>query len=71
LPAYNELVSQGIPEEVAEAFAHKAVSVNYHPGSLCCLPEQYRFRDLGGNRWPVYIRDCLSLGYGDAEEYRA
>jgi len=71
LPSYEVLVSQGIPPEVARSYAGRAVSVNYHPGSLCCLPEQYRFRDETGNRWPVFIRDCLLLGYGDGDEYRA
>jgi hypothetical protein len=71
LPTYDQLVSQGIPDDVAKDFAEKVVSVNYHPGSLCCLPEQYRFRDQDGNRWPVCIRDCIAFGYGDAEEHPA
>lgn len=71
LPDYEMLVSQGIPIDVAKEYAHRTVSVNYHPGSLCCLPDAYRFRDSGGNRWPVKIRDCLLLGYGDQEEARA
>jgi hypothetical protein len=45
--------------------------VNCHPGSRCCLPEQYRFRDDEGSRLPVLIRDCVLLGYGDAAEHRA
>jgi hypothetical protein len=71
LPTYEVLTAQDIPPDVARSYAGKAVSVNYHPGSLCCLPEQYRFRDEEGNRWPVFIRDCLLLGYGDGKEYRA
>jgi len=47
------------------------VSVNYHPGSLCCLPEHYRFRDEERNKWRVKIRDCFLIGYGDAEEHPA
>jgi|SRR5579864_7610594 len=71
LPSYELLVAQGIPPGVAQEYAGKAVSVNYHPGSLCCLPDAYRFRDSEGNRWPVRMRDCLLLGYGDEEEHRA
>jgi hypothetical protein len=68
LPSYDVLVLQDVPPEVAQEYAGTTVSVNYHPGSLCCLPEQYRFRDKEGYRWPVFKRDCLVLGYGD-EEY--
>jgi hypothetical protein len=71
LPSYEVLVAQEVPEDVAERFAGKVVSVNYHPGSLCCLPDCYRFRDEEKNRWPVFIRDCLVMGFGDAQEYRA
>jgi hypothetical protein len=71
LPSSEALISQDIPQEVARSYAGRAVSVNYHPGSLCCLPDQYRFRDEEGNRWPVFMRDCLLLCYGDGEEYRA
>jgi len=70
LPGYAQLLSEDIPAEVAEKYAHKIVSVNYHPGSLCCLPEHYRFRDEEANRWPVQIRDCVFLGYGDARAYQ-
>jgi hypothetical protein len=56
------VVCQGISDDVAKTFENRAVSVNYHPGSLCCLPEQYRFRDEEGNRWPLFIRDCDLLG---------
>jgi hypothetical protein len=71
LPSSEVLISQDTPPEVARSYAGKTVSVNYHPGSFCCLPDQYRFRDQEGNRWPVFVRDCLLLGYGDGEEYRA
>lgn len=70
LPDRATLVSQGIPAEVAEAYAGKIVSVNYHPGSLCCLPDGYRFRDGDGGKWEVKMRDCLLLGYGDAAPRR-
>jgi len=66
LPKYDVLVSQKIPAEVAEKFAETIVSVNYHPGSLCCLRDCYRFRDSLGNRWPVRIFDCFVVGYGDS-----
>ncbi len=71
LPATEILTAQCVPPDVAEVYAGRVVSVNYHPGSLCCLPEHYRFRDGQGNRWPVRIQDCFLLGYGDAEEHLA
>jgi hypothetical protein len=71
LPAEEVLAEQGIPAEIAAEYAHKILSVNYHPGSLCCLRAHYRFRDGGGQRWPIRIEDCLVLGYGDATEGRA
>jgi hypothetical protein len=71
LPSRDVLVSQDIPPEVAEEFAGKIVSVNYHPASICCLPDAYRFRDREGNRWPVKINDVVLLGYGDGTEHVA
>jgi hypothetical protein len=68
LPESEVMVSQGIPNDVAEEYAGKIVNVNYHPGTLCCLPDQYRFRDTEGCRWPVQIRDCVLVGPGDAVE---
>jgi len=70
LPDREVLIEQGVPNDIAEEFSNRAVSVNYHPGSLCCLPDQYRFRDSAGNRYPVHISGCTLLGYGDAEEHR-
>ncbi len=67
LPSSQVLVSQDVPSTVAQDYAGKIVSVNYHPGSLCCLPDGYRFRDREGNRWPVKKRDCVLIGYGDGE----
>ena len=71
LPGYGLLVSQDILPEVAEEYAGRAVSVDYHPGSLCCLRGGYTFHDSEGNRWEVRKQDCLALGYGDADEHRA
>ena len=71
LPANDVLLENDVPAEVAEEFAGKAVSVNYHPGSLCCLPDGYRFRDGHGGRWPIRATDCLLLGYGDRDEHLA
>ncbi len=71
LPNQGTLISQGIPADVAGRFGQRVVSVNYHPGSRCCLPDQYRFRDEKGNPWPVYMRDCILLGYGDSPESTA
>jgi hypothetical protein len=66
LPKRDVLVRQEIPAEIAEEYAGKIVSVNYHPGSFCCLRDRYRFRDSDGNRWPVRIVDCTVVGYGNA-----
>lgn len=71
LPDRESLIEQGVPWDVAEEFSRRVVSVNYHPGSFCCLPDQYRFRDGAGGRYPVNIKDCILLGYGDAEEHFA
>ena len=71
LPECDVLVSQGFPDDVAEEYAGKIVSVNYHPGTLCCLQDQYRFRDTEGHRWPVRIGDCVLVGLGDAVEVPA
>ena len=71
LPEGDMLTEAGVPDEVAANYAGRVVSVNYHPGSLCCLLEHYRFRDEQGNRWPVKIRDCFLVGYGDADEHPA
>ena len=71
LPSPEILISQGVPLDVAAAFGNTIVSVNYHPGSLCCLPDQYRFRDEVGNRYPVRMADCILLGYGTQKEHQA
>jgi len=71
LPASEVLAAEGVSPAVAASYAGRVVSVNYHPGSLCCMPEHYRFRDEKGNRWPVKIRGCFLLGYADAEEHPA
>ena len=65
LPESDILISQGLPISVARAYGGQVVSVNYHPGSICCLPDQYRFRDDRGRRWPVRIEDCFVLGFGN------
>jgi hypothetical protein len=71
LPGYDLLVSQEIDPYVAREYAGAVVSVNYHPGSFCCLPDAYRFRDREGNRWPVRIQDVVLLGYGDGVTHLA
>jgi len=71
LPARNVLAAQDVPEDVAMAFAQQTVTVNYHPGSLCCLPDQYRFQDNFGRKWPVKIKNCVLIGYGEESEFRA
>ena len=71
LPAAAVLMHNGVPSDIAEEFGDTMVSVNYHPGSLCCLPDGYRFRDAFGDRWQVAKADCILLGYGDKEEMLA
>ncbi|MGE5326060.1 MAG: hypothetical protein ACM3NO_03400 [Deltaproteobacteria bacterium] len=68
LPEYKRLLENDVPPDVAAEFAGSVVSVNYHPGSLCCLPDGYRFRDGHGGKWPVRAADCVLMGYGDEEE---
>jgi hypothetical protein len=66
LPAYDALITNEIDPEIARGYAGEEVSVNYHPGSSCCLPDGYRFRDCFGRRWAIKISDCVVLGYGAA-----
>jgi hypothetical protein len=70
LPTTKTLLAQGVPSDVAERFGGGIVSLNYHPGSLCCLPDAYRFRDGEGGKWPVKIKDCTLVGFGDEAEHR-
>ena len=65
LASTDQVISQEIPPEVSEENSEKIVTVHYHPGSLCCLPDRYRFKDSIGNRWPVRILDCTVIGFGD------
>jgi hypothetical protein len=66
LPGYDVLISNEVDPEVAQGYAGEEVSVNYHPGSRCCLPDAYRFRDCFDRRWAVKMSDCVLLGYGAA-----
>jgi hypothetical protein len=68
LPQAEILTAQSVPPDVSEKFGGQIVTVNYHPGTLCCLPTQYRFRDGRDGPWPVRIEDCAIVGYGDTEE---
>jgi len=68
LPEADVLIAQGVPPEVSAKFSGQIVTVNYHPGTLCCLPTQYRFRDGCDGPWAVNIADCVIVGYGDTEE---
>ena len=68
LPDAPILAAEGVPESMADRCAMQVVSVNYHPGSLCCMPEHYRFRDVYGDKWPVRISDCALMGYGNSCE---
>jgi hypothetical protein len=48
--------------DMAEEFADRIVAVNYHPGSLCCLPDGHRVQDGQGGKWPVRADDCVVVG---------
>jgi len=69
LPQTEILTAQDLPPEVSAKFGGQIVTVNYHPGTMCCMQTQYRFRDDQGSKWPVKIEDCVIVGYGDAEEH--
>lgn len=71
LPDAAILTAQGVPDSIARAFAYRIVSVNYHPGSLCCLAAHFRFRDDDGDKWPVSIADCTVVGFGNGPEHSA
>lgn len=68
LPDSPLLAAEGVPERMADRCAMQIVSVNYHPGSLCCMPEHYRFRDVYGDKWPVRISDCELVGFGNPSD---
>jgi hypothetical protein len=68
LPQAEILTAQDVPPDVSAKFSGQIVTVNYHPGTFCCLPTQYRFRDGRDGPWPVRIEDCVLVGYGDTEE---
>ena len=68
LPDRNALLRNDFPLYVAEELGGRIVSVNYHPGSVCCLPDGYRVRDGHGGKWAVKAADCMVLGFGDEEE---
>jgi hypothetical protein len=48
--------------DMAEELADRIVAVNYHSGSLCCLPDGYRVRDGQGGKWSVRADDCVVAG---------
>jgi len=64
LPDAPILAAEGLQRGIADRHAMQIVAVNYHPGSLCCLPEHYRWRDIYGSKWPVRISDCELIGFG-------
>jgi len=67
-PDCDGLLRNNLPKDIAEEFGGRIVSVNYHPGSLCCLRDGYRVRDGRGSRWPVKAADCVAVGFGDEAE---
>ena len=68
LPDRDGLLRNGLPQDIADEFGGRIVAVNYHPGSLCCLRDGYRVRDVRGGRWPVRAADCVVVGFGDETE---
>ena len=68
LPGCDGLLRNGLPPDIAEEFGGRIVTVNYHPGSLCCLHDGYRVRDGRGGKWPVRAADCVVVGFGDETE---
>jgi len=68
LPDCEGLLRNGLPPDIAEDFGGRIVTVNYHPGSLCCLSGAYRVRDGQGGKWPVRAADCVVVGFGDETE---
>jgi hypothetical protein len=71
LPGCDELRRNDFPLDIAEEFGGRIVTVNYHPGSLCCLHDGYRVRDGRGRKWPVRAADCVVVGFGDEAERHA
>jgi len=71
LPGFDGLLRNGFTRYLAKKFGGRIVSVNYHPGSLCCLPDGYRVRDGRGGKWPVRAADCVVVGFGDEAERHA
>jgi hypothetical protein len=68
LPDCGGLLWNGLPLDIAEEFGRRIVTVNYHPGSLCCLGSGFRVRDGRGGKWPVRATDCVVVGFGDEAE---
>ena len=61
LPDREGLLRNGPPRNLAEELASRIVAVNYHPGSLCCLPT-----DTGsGTAWQKVARQGSRLRGGE------
>jgi hypothetical protein len=71
LPNRDGLLRNNLPQDIAEEFGGRIVAVNYHPGSICCLPDEYRVRDGHGGKWLVKADDCVVVGFGDQQEIYA
>jgi hypothetical protein len=71
LPGCEGLLRNNFPLDIAEEIGGRIVTVNYHPGSLCCLHDGYRVRDGRGGKWPVSAADCVVVGFGDETERHA
>ena len=68
LPGCDGLLRNLFPRYLVKEFGGRVVTVNYHPGSLCCLHDGYRVRDEGGGKWSVRKADCVVVGFGDETE---
>jgi hypothetical protein len=68
LPSAQRLSAEGAPEDVARACAGAVATVNYHCGSICCLPLHYRYKDAAGNKWRVRVDDCEIVGFGEVSD---
>lgn len=58
LPGSEGVLRNNLPLDIAEAFANKIVTVNYHPGSLCCLCLQIFCRQHMAVQGTGHSKDC-------------
>lgn len=71
LPDCDGLLRNGFRQYRAKELGGRIVTVNYHPGALCCLHDGYRVKDRRGKKWPVRAADCVVVGFGDKTKRHA